>query len=423
MTFPLRLAHAGLQAASPAVSANPSSRVNPVVRGALLLFVFSIPFEMPDRSFPIEIPMLMGAMFLASTVLQLRVAYGRMPAPLPWFAAWLWMLPASMVVNRIEFVARALNLFVWLTMLVCIFWAISNLLQDRRVVRGVLVALVAAVALRAAMQVFGIGVTSHTVWTGGIRYSIWGQNANLAAMIISAGIAAVIGLTLSHADWLPRPGPFVIPLAGVMVYAIIQTGSRGGTLCAVLGMAVYLLSGRTVKTRIRNTLLGLLAIGALAWGVSRSELMRERFEQTAQSGYMAGREVIYPALWEMAKERPIIGWGPVDNQIEIARRIHERRSRKLGRDAHNLLGEVFTTTGLLGVIPFTIALGLCIRSAWRSRRGPLGFLPASMLTAVLVGCVSGTWIASNILWFSLAVAAGAGYWWSSPSTLSEWSLE
>ena len=119
MTFPLRLAHAGLQAASPAVNANPSSRVNPVVRGALLLFVFSIPFEMPDRSFPVEIPMLLGALFLASTLLNVRAAYGRIPFALPWFGVWLWMLLASMVVNRIEFVSRALNLFVWLTMLTC----------------------------------------------------------------------------------------------------------------------------------------------------------------------------------------------------------------------------------------------------------------------------------------------------------------
>ena len=423
MTFPLRLAHAGLQAASPAVSANPSSRVNPVVRGALLLFVFSIPFEMPDRSFPIEIPMLMAALFLASTVLNLRAAYGRIPTALPWFGAWLWMLPVSMVVNRIELVARALNLFVWLTMLLMMFWAMSNLLQDRATLRAVLLAIVAAVTIRSAMQVFGIGVTSHTVWTGGIRYSVWGQNANLAAMIISAGITSVIGLTLSPADWLPKPGPFVIPLAGVMFYAIIQTGSRGGTVCAVLGMAVYLLSGRSAKTRIRNFILGLLAIGALGWGVSRSDMMRNRFEQTAHQGRMAGREVIYPALWAMAKERPIIGWGPVENQIEIARRIHERRSRKVGRDAHNLIGEVFTTTGLLGLVPFLVALSLCIRCAWRARRGALGYLPAAMLTAVLVGCASGTWIASNILWFSLAVAVAAGTRWTDPSTSHAWSLE
>ena len=423
MTFPLRLAHAGLQTASPAVSANPSSRVNPVVRGALLLFVFSIPFEMPERSFPIEIPMLLGALFLASTLLNVRAAYGRIPFALPWFGVWLWMLLASMVVNRIEFVSRALNLFVWLAMVVMMFWAISNLLQDSRVLKSVLLALVAAVTIRSAMQVFGIGVTSHTVWTGGIRYSVWGQNANLAAMIISAGITAVIGLTLAPADWLPKPGLFVIPLAGVMFYAVIQTGSRGGTLCAVLGMALYLLSGRTAKTRLRNAILGLLAIGALAWGVSRSDMMRHRFEQTANQGRMAGREVIYPALWEMAKERPILGWGPVENQVEIARRIHERRSRKVGRDAHNLVGEVFTTTGILGLVPFVIALGWCILCAWRSRRGPLGYLAPAMLTAVLVGCISGTWIASNVLWFSLAVAVAAGSRWSSPSTVHAWSLE
>jgi hypothetical protein len=35
-------------------------------------------------------------------------------------------------------------------------------------------------------------------------------------------------------------------------------------------------------------------------------------------------------------------------------------------------------------------------------------LPLAMLMAVLTGCISGTWIASKVLWFVLAVAIGAG---------------
>ena len=37
------------------------------VRAALYLFVLSIPFEMPNRTIPIEIPTLFGSLFLLAT--------------------------------------------------------------------------------------------------------------------------------------------------------------------------------------------------------------------------------------------------------------------------------------------------------------------------------------------------------------------
>jgi len=393
--------------------------VNPVVRGALLLFVFSIPFEMPKRAFPVEVPMMAALLFLLTTLLQPRAAWSRMPAALPWFAAFLWVTTIAMVVNRVEFVQRAVVHLGSMTIMLALFWAMTNVLRDRAVLRGVLVAVVAACALRAAMQILGIGVTSHTVWTGGERLSVFGQNANLAAIILSIGVAVSVGLALSPSDWLPRPGPFVVPLAGMMAWAVIDSGSRGGTLCTVLALGVYLMSGRRVGTRIRNIVLGLLALGAVGFGVTRSEMMRARFAQAAEQGNLAGRERIYPAVLDMIRERPLLGWGPVDNQFEIARRIRERR--KPSRDAHNLVGELLTSAGLLGAAPFLVGFVICLRSGWRSRHGAMGFLPVAMLAAVLMGTASGTWLASNILWFTLAVAVAAGTRWANPASQQAWS--
>mgnify|MGYP003578028513 CR=1 FL=1 len=98
-------------------------------------------------------------------------------------------------------------------------------------------------------------------------------------------------------------------------------------------------------------------------------------------------------------------------------------ARRPSRDAHNLFGELFTTSGVFGAVPFIIGLGLAFASAWRARKGALGFLPFALLSAVFMGCLSGTWIATKILWFVIGIAVAAGMWWSSPSTIDGWSIE
>src|SRR5205814_6487987 len=137
-----------------------------------------------------------------------------------------------------------------------------------------------------------------------------------------------------------------------------------------------------------------------------SEAMRNRFFDVVQTGQLAGRERIYPALAVMVRERPVLGWGPVENQYELQRRLQDPGYVK--RDAHNLVLELLTTTGVAGTIPFLIGLAACIRSAWRSRLGPAGGLPSAMLVTMLTGTMSGTWIASKILWLVLAHAHAAG---------------
>src|SRR5690348_2796927 len=48
-----------------------------IVVWAFYAFVFSIPFEFPDRDFPIEIPTAVGALFLLTTIVQPRTNFGK----------------------------------------------------------------------------------------------------------------------------------------------------------------------------------------------------------------------------------------------------------------------------------------------------------------------------------------------------------
>jgi O-antigen ligase len=390
---------APVYAGAPPAAATSGTRVviNPIVRLAFYFFILSIPFEMPDRSIPLEIPTLTGSLFLLATLFNFGAVYRRIPTPLFWFGPWLWFFGLSTLWNRGDHLGQVIGLFVTFVQLVMLMWAGSNVMRDPRAMRGALITFALACFLRAAMQVLGIGTTYHEEWTGGYRATLLGQNPNHSAIILAAGLVAVLNLRLRVIAWL---------MAGVIGLALIETGSRGGLMCAAVGTLTLLWHGRTAWARVRGVFLGLVVLGLLAFAALRSPMLSARFESVVTEHSLAGRERIYPAVLSMISERPILGWGPVENQYEIAQRIGEEKLER--RDAHNLLLELFSTTGFMGAIPFLVGLALCIREAWRARRSRWQMFPVALLMGVLTGSISGTWIAAKVLWFSLAVAVAAG---------------
>jgi O-antigen ligase len=191
----------------------------------------------------------------------------------------------------------------------------------------------------------------------------------------------------------------------LIAVAIVQTGSRGGLLALAVGLLTFLSRAPTPWARLRNALGAVAMLAFLGVAAYRSQVMRNRLENAATTGKFAVRERIYPALLGMFRERPLLGWGPIENQFELERRLREPDRER--RDAHNLVLELLTTTGVVGIAPFLAGLLLCLRSAWRARRTARGVLPLAMLASMLVGVMSGTWIASKILWFTLAHAHSA----------------
>lgn len=369
------------------------SAVNVLVRLALYLFVFSIPFEMPNRTIPIEIPTLTGCIFLLATFLQPTLVFRRIPGAVLWFVAYLWFFGLSTLINRGEHTTLVIVQFLSHVQLLLILWACANILHDKKALRGVLLTFALATAIRAGMQIFGIAASVTPLWTGGYRTTVLGQNPNLSAIILSAGFITVLTM---------RPRLVAWPIAAMIGMALIQTGSRGGLLCAAGGVLVLLLQG---KHRVRSMLFGVVTLALLGVAAWRSDMFRARLV-AADRGSLAGRENIYPAVIEMISEKPWLGWGPTENQYEIGKRIGEEKKDR--RDAHNIVLELLSATGIVGAIPFLAGMWLCFVGAWRGRRGPLHMFPLAFLVTVLIGTISGTWIISKILWLALSIALAAG---------------
>jgi O-antigen ligase len=380
---------------------------DPLLQAGLYLLVASIPFEYPERTIPLEIPTLTGAIFLLVTLLHPRRCYGRLPAPVWWFGLYLLAFLLTLILQS-EHIPGGLSEFVIVLQGVLVFLAAANLMQDQRVARRALVILVAACGVRAALPFVGLARTTSAVWTGGERVSALGQNANSAAMILAAGLVALVGLTLVRGRRRAVSLVFAGLLGALLGLAILETGSRGGFLALLGGLLVFALAARTWGQRVRNGVIAALAITLLTLSAFRLPVMKNRLVESVTTGNLAGREQLYPALWTMFLERPVLGWGPMTNTHEVALRIGERERPK--RAAHNLVLELLTSGGLVATLPFLIGGWLAAQSAWRARAGVHGVLPMALFCALFVANMSGDWIASKLLWLVLAYAFASGQW-------------
>ncbi len=408
MASPLAYGLSGVRPAPRTATATavPATQVNRLVLAAFYLMVFSFNFEMPDRG-GWEIPAMTAALFIASTPLALRACYGRVPGALLWFAGFLWVFLVSSLFHDWVNMGDVRHYFIVLVEAVLVCWAAVNLCSREGIGTAALWCFVYSALARSVLPMLGVGRTSYTVWTGGERMTAFGQNANFSAILLSAGLVTLLGLTYGRPGTSHRMKVAALPIGLLIGTAIIETGSRGGLLALGGGLiALVFTAGGDLKVRLRNGLVTALALGILTYAAFTATVMKNRLEATAETGTLAGREQLWPSLVEMALEKPWAGWGPINNQYEVAARTTDMAREH--RDAHNLWLELMTALGLAGTIPFLMGLGICIVAAWRGRTSPYGIVPFALIALFLVANISTNLAAYKPFWWVLAMALASG---------------
>jgi hypothetical protein len=380
-----------------------------IVRYAYYAFIFSFPFEeiLVDLGIGtgnFSPPKLIGYIFVVVALLQPHLCFRRPPKAFWYFVAYLLVFVFLGVLLESEFQGRVVVQFFRFCQLLILFWISYNLMRYEKVVKGTFLMLATSCTLLAILQM--LGITSRII--GQDRIAAAAGNPNTLSAVLSLGLLALIGLAYSRKERDTKVRWLAWLSFGVLIIAIVATGSRGPVVALAVGFSIFLLKGRSLVSILKAGLIVLLGIGSLIWASYHVEPVRERWEKTFVEGNMAKREQIFPAAWEMFQEKPLTGWGPIRNNYELGARLGEKRVRRLDtdgqRDAHNLYLSILTETGLLGAVPFFIALWLCWRAAWRARDSIQGVLPMAMLACLLVINLTGTWHDRKLFWVVPAYA-------------------
>ena len=393
-----------------AVEDDATSRVNPVLAFLFCVMIASFPIELPQRTFRWEVPTITTSLFLAATMLQPTVSFARMHAGLLALLTFVLVYAGSALAHGWPDNMHVAQMLLFIVQAMLMAWAAFNLMQYDRLARRALWWYVAGCFIRTVLPMTGLVEHSGHVEgsTGAERVSAFGQDPNYSAMLLSAALLISLGLNFGPRRVSNQSKLVGLGLAGFFALAIVNTGSRGGLIALVAGVGCFALAkARNPMDRIRSTGIVVVGLMAITYFVMTSYVMRKRIETTASGEVsMAGREVLFPNLWNMFLEKPLNGWGPVNNYYEVVVRGTELvlRPEQVSKDPHNLFLELLTSTGLLGTVPFVLALALCFRAAWRARDGDYGVIPLALMAVFLMANVSLNQVAHKPFWFFMAFA-------------------
>jgi O-antigen ligase len=370
-----------------------------IVRWAFLLFVFTFPFE------PINLEAIRGAssvssiaglLFFSTCLFYPKVCFRRPLQALWWFAGYVAVYVLSGILIPERFVGSFIIEIQTFIQLLVFGWIGSTLLQEEKLTRYILLTFSIATLLSVAGMVLGLPGFTQTY---GDRISAAGFNPNGLALIMALGAQALIGFSIGQMHRNIWMRVTFIALSFFPLIAMVYTGSRGGIMAGVTGVALYALPYCRSKRKMTALLGATIAVVGIVYIAVNDPGTWSRLERTYHTGDTAGRDAIFAASIEMISEKPFLGWRPVAWAYELGPRVGH-----VSRDAHNLYLHLLLEGGLLGAAPFLIGLGLCVRAAWTARVGSLGLLPLVWLTTMLVGSMASVPVRAKVLWLVLVLS-------------------
>src|SRR2546430_16676180 len=112
-------------------------------------------------------------------------------------------------------------------------------MRDEKIGREAMTVFALACVARAMLPVLGIARTARTEWGGGERITALGQNANNSAMILGAGLIALLALQYRLKRARVRHRWLVWPGVGLLRASVVDTGTRGGVVALGPGRRVF----------------------------------------------------------------------------------------------------------------------------------------------------------------------------------------
>lgn len=390
-------------------------KFNSSIMISLCLFTFLIPLEGADPlgfSESFSIAKMAGGAFCVLFLIQSKLCIARPPQAFWGFAIYATIVAAEGLFCLNESLWDLSLYLLTLTQNILMFWLVYNIMKDRKVAEYAMLSCGIGCAV-LSLAMLTIGTTDQF----GDRLTVFRENPNTVAFYISIGLLISTSFAMRTNSFKVLMMLLLCPVFLLMISQVVQTGSRGGMLCAGVGIMCFLFG----KGGCRNKALLVCAVaGILVVGIQRiqeSDVALSRWQYTFENGDVATRDDIITQSVFMFMEKPVLGWMPVEHLKELG----SRTARTGPKDTHNDILWVVTSVGVVGAIPFLIAVGYCVVGAWHGRKTDPGILSLALVGAVVVMSMSGTVHNRKMFWLVFAYAAAVARYPVVGSSSHGWS--
>jgi O-antigen ligase len=386
----------------------PSVKVPKLVYWAFILFAFSIPFEAAELLFAqrgaLTLARVAGFGLIASYVLYLTRCLTYPHRSIWWIIVYFMICLLHGLTIPTQYINELQRNLIFMAQFFIIFWITARLFKEEKCARVVLIAFSIATVLMALGALLGIqgfsAAIKENITTTRLTVAE-GTNPNYTAYI--SGLAAIIlvGFMLNKSAQSLWRKISLMALTVPLFAVTVATGSRTGMAGLLLGLSIYALPLGRSRRKLTALIWGTLAIATIVFLSFANPTSSSRWDKTLTSKSNARFEIWSLAVGVIA-DRPIFGWGPVMNEVELGRR--EGRNK---RNTHNFLLHLFSTGGIIGGGAFLVGIGVCAQEAWRARAGNLGLIPLALMITLILNNLTQPWLFRRPTWFVLGLVVAA----------------
>lgn len=365
--------------------------------GLLLAFVLALPFS-------ITLSELLLALVAGRWLWTLRDSGARARTRLP-------LLLPVLAFSAITLIAAALSAAPWQALrhsdsllLILVFYATLNLLENRSQVERLLLALVAAMTLASIYGLIQVAVCTFlgpvspwTAWLLRVKPSACGSMFPFRAkgfysiyMTLGGALALTLIVTAALSFSASGRRRLLLSLAGVIqLAAVIATFSRNAWLGVAAGFAVISLAARRVRLVVALGVAALLLLSAPSYMTQRLTSLWDPRQDSA-------RERLY--MWqsgiEMVKDHPLLGVGPGGVKRVYPSYVRPEALKRSTGHLHSNPVQIAAERGLLGLLAWGWIWGaFFVRARAVLKRLPSGLGIDRMLTAGSLAAILGFLVA------------------------------
>lgn len=194
------------------------------------------------------------------------------------------------------------------------------------------------------------------------------SNPNYFALSLVAVLPIVVYLAIGERSRLARL--LTIPAAGLLIWAIAKSFSRGAFLGLAVALLIVLVHLATYPRRSSRALLApllaVMAVTAVVLPMGYADRVKSITVTPGQADWSIERRMLTnKANWEIFRDHPVLGVG-VGNSWPLT--VLYRYQIGQASAPHNIVLEVAAETGVVGFTFFALALGFAFHDLGRSAR-------------------------------------------------------